>query len=64
LRIEAALRELFLFRLKWGNIYYRIQGPTLLIEFQVEGNLGANEGHLHSIYRDPTNEYGAAQVGK
>ena len=49
---------------KASNIYYRIQGPTLLIEFQVEGNLGANDGHLHSIYRDPTNEYGAAMVGK
>lgn len=44
------------------NIYYRIQGPTLLIEFQVEGNLGADGGHLHSIYRNPTNEYGAAMV--
>ena len=41
------------------NFYYRIQGPTLLIEFEVEGNLGADGGHLHSIYRDPTNEYGA-----
>lgn len=45
-----------------GTIYYRIQGPTLLIEFQVEGNLGADEGHYHSIYRDPTNEYGARLV--
>lgn len=46
------------------NIYYRIQGPTLLIEFEVEGNLGADGGHLHSIYRDPTNEYGAAMVSQ
>lgn len=46
------------------NFYYRIQGPTLLIEFQVEGNLGDDGGHYHSIYREPTNEYGKAMVSQ
>lgn len=41
-----------------AEFYYRIQGPALIIEFSVEGNLGADGGHYHSIYRDPTNEYG------
>ena len=35
-------------------IYYRIQGPTLIIEFSATGD------HYHSIYRNPTNEYGGA----
>ena len=41
-----------------GSFYYRIQGPTLLIEFSTRGSLGAEGGHYHSIYRNPTNEYG------
>ena len=41
-----------------GPIYYRVQGPTLILEFSVRGSLGATEGHYHSIYRNPTNEYG------
>ena len=41
-----------------GDIYYRIQGPALIIEFSTQGGVGADTGHFHSIYRDPTNEYG------
>ena len=41
-----------------GSIYYVIHGDTVLIEFATEDPLGAAEGHIHSIYRDPTNEYG------
>ena len=43
-----------------GPIYYRIQGPKLIIEFSTQGNLGGDAGHFHSMYRDPTNEYGLA----
>ena len=32
-------------------IYYRIQGPTLILEFSADAD------HYHSIYRNPTNEY-------
>lgn len=60
--IEAELPEL---RFAWygpadgsGSIYYRIQGPTLLIEFSTRGSLGGEGGHYHSIYRNPINEYG------
>ncbi|MXZ40555.1 MAG: DUF3500 domain-containing protein [Caldilineaceae bacterium SB0666_bin_21] len=41
-----------------GAIYYVIHGDTVLIEFSTEDPLGADAGHIHSIYRDPTNEYG------
>ena len=36
--------------------YYRIQGPTLLIEYAPQG--GTN--HIHTIIRDPSNDYGKA----
>lgn len=45
-----------------GAIYYRVQGPSLIIEFSTQGNLGHQTGHYHSIYRDPTNEYGASAL--
>lgn len=44
------------------SIYYRIQGPRLLIEFSTQGNLGDTAGHFHSIYRNPVNEYGGAPL--
>src|SRR5438874_474825 len=34
--------------------YYRIQGPTLLVEYAPQG--GTN--HIHTIIRDPSNDYG------
>ena len=46
-------------RLYYGNVYFRIQGPTLIIEFSTEDGIAADGPHFHSIYRDPTNEYGA-----
>jgi hypothetical protein len=42
-----------------GLAYYRIQGPTLIIEYAPQqGDLD----HIHTIYRDPTNDYGARLV--
>jgi hypothetical protein len=39
--------------------YYRIQGPTVIIEYAPQqGDLQ----HIHTIYRDPTNDYGARFV--
>lgn len=35
--------------------YFRIQGPTLVIEYAPQGSTD----HIHTIYRDPTNDYGA-----
>ena len=42
--------------------YFRVIGPTLVIEYSPQGDRGAAPGstyHVHGIYRDPTNEYGA-----
>src|SRR5579871_2670869 len=42
-----------------GLAYYRIQGPTVIIEYAPQfGDLE----HIHTIYRDPTNDYGAKLV--
>jgi hypothetical protein len=46
-----------------GPIYFRVTGPTLVIEYNAQGP-GAGGGartpnHIHGIYRDPTNDYGA-----
>jgi hypothetical protein len=38
--------------------YYRIQGPNLVIEY-VPQRLGGDPAmHVHTMYRDPTNDYG------
>ena len=38
--------------------YYRIQGPHLVIEYAPQNDEPDN--HVHTIYRDPTNDYGRA----
>jgi hypothetical protein len=40
--------------------YYRIQGPHLVIEYAPQRDEPNN--HVHTIYRDPTNDYGRALV--
>jgi hypothetical protein len=40
--------------------YFRIQGPTLVIEYAPQRGVD----HIHTIYRDPTNDYGAKLVAK
>ena len=47
-----------------GTAYYRIQGPKLVIEFSPQGVGGDPTMHVHTIYRDPTNEYGRALTSK
>jgi Protein of unknown function (DUF3500) len=42
-----------------GPAYFRIQGPTVLIEYAPQGPPTPNPDHIHTIYRDPTNDYGA-----
>ncbi len=40
--------------------YFRVQGPTVLIEYAPQGNNPATStDHIHTIYRDPTNDYGS-----
>jgi len=44
--------------------YYRIQGPTLVIEYAPQ-QLGGNPAlHIHTMYRDPTNDYGRKFTAK
>ncbi len=71
-RLEEIRAELDQLHFAWngevdgsGEIYYRIQGSSLIIEFSTQGSVGADGGHYHSVYRDPTNEYGkrAAPAG-
>jgi hypothetical protein len=39
--------------------YFRVQGPTVLIEYAPQGpNNAKSVDHIHTIYRDPTNDYG------
>ena len=39
--------------------YFRIQGPTVFIEYAPQKLGGDPTKHIHTIYRDPTNDYGA-----
>jgi hypothetical protein len=61
--IEANLDETYF---AWSGptengqpVYYRITGPTLHIEFNHEEE---DVLHIHSVYRDPTNDYGEQSV--
>lgn len=49
-----------------SGIYFLISGPNVYLEFagqgssigaDIDGKITAGWGHVHSIYRDPTNDY-------
>jgi hypothetical protein len=40
------------------SAYYRIQGPHLVIEYAPQPMGGDPSMHVHTMYRDPTNDYG------
>jgi hypothetical protein len=40
--------------------YFRIQGPTLVIEYAPQRSVD----HIHTIYRDPTNDYGSTYAAR
>jgi hypothetical protein len=52
---------------KGSAAYFRISGPTVVIEYAPQGGGGTGTGlggatspqHIHGIYRDPTNDFGA-----
>ncbi len=47
-----------------SDVSYYIQGPSLIIEYACQ-DLGGNPlQHHHTIYRDPTNEYGGQLQNK
>ena len=43
-----------------SGAYFRIQGPTVFIEYAPQGN----PDHIHTIYRDPTNDYAAKATAR
>ncbi len=43
---------------------YRIQGPTVLIEYAPQRMGKDATDHVHAMYRDPTNDYGAGLIAK
>ncbi len=49
-----------------GNIaaYYRIQGPHVVIEYAPQQMGGDASLHVHTMYRDPTNDYGRKLIAK
>ena len=47
-----------------GTSYYRIQGPELVIEYAPQRMGGDPSNHIHTIYRDPTNDYGRKFTAK
>jgi len=47
-----------------GTAYYRIQGPALVIEYAPQPLGGDPTNHIHTIYRDPTNDYGRKLTSK
>lgn len=39
--------------------YYRVTGPTVVLEYSPQRMGGDGTGHTHCIYREPSNDYGA-----
>jgi hypothetical protein len=75
---DAAEAQLALIQASWGDIhfawmgpppdpsarfYFRVHGPRILIEYDVQGPLNMQGGHVHAITRDPSNDYGMDWLG-
>ena len=75
---DAADAQLALIQQSWGDthfawqgpppdpsarFYFRVHGPRILIEYDVQEPLSNNGGHVHGITRDPTNDYGMDWLG-
>jgi len=75
---DAADAQLALVQQGWGDThfawqgpppdptaryYFRVHGPRILIEYDVQEPLTSNGGHVHAITRDPTNDYGMDWLG-
>jgi Protein of unknown function (DUF3500) len=44
--------------------YFRVQGPAVVIEYAPQGATDANIDHIHTIYREPANDYAARAAGR
>lgn len=47
-----------------GRSYYRIQGPRVVIEFAPQDTQGDSMLHVHTVYRDPLDDYGVEFTNK
>lgn len=47
---------------KGGTATFRIQGPSILMEYSPQRLGGVPTNHIHAMYRDPTNDYGVRLV--
>ncbi|WP_395094752.1 DUF3500 domain-containing protein [Armatimonas sp.] len=66
-KLAAAKANLDKTYFAWGGptsagsaAYYRVTAPTMVIEYAPQRMGGDGTGHTHCIYREPTNDYGAA----
>jgi len=50
--------------LEAGKAYFRIQGPTVVIEYAPQRLGGDVTMHIHSMFRDPTDDYGKKLTAK
>lgn len=64
-RMQQIESEVDQMKLAWNggrepksDMSYTIQSPSLIIEYACQDLGGDPLNHLHSVYRDPTNEYG------
>ncbi len=46
-----------------ARYYFRVHGPRILIEYDVQEPLTSQGGHIHALTRDPTNDYGMDWLG-
>ena len=44
--------------------YFRVQGPTVMIEYAPQKLGGDPTQHIHTMYRDFTNDYGKKLLGQ
>ena len=44
--------------------YFRVQGPAVFIEYAPQGNGDTNIDHIHTIYREPANDYAARAAAR
>jgi hypothetical protein len=42
---------------------FRVHGPRILIEYDLQGALSRKGGHVHAITCEPTNDYGMDWLG-
>lgn len=70
-RLEKLEKEIPQMHFSWSgptphksDMSYKIQGPTLIIEYACQSLGGDPLDHVHSMYRDPTNEYGKTILGE